>query len=180
MPIRIHIQKGDIDSGRFYVPCEFDGKKALFHLDPGSSYTSVSWDPVTAKYPVTGAKTRSSASGKEKVDQTIRVQEFRLGNLKKRDLELVRYSAVENQENRLGMSVLSGSSLSFDFEKNVLSTSTSNATLNRPLHRDHHGSSHPGLQSHPEIELELRPRVKLMECHALTPGFFSVSPRMFD
>jgi len=139
MSIPIQIQEGDVESGRFYVPCEFDGIQAQFHLDTGSSYTSVSWDRNTAKYPVFGTKTRSSASGREKADQTIRVREFSFGDLKKRDLELVRYSQLENQENRLGLSVLSGSRLSFDFKNNFLATSTWNGMSTRPLHRDHHG-----------------------------------------
>lgn len=114
--ITIKVIPGELDSAQFHVLAEFDSEKADFQLDTGATYTSVSNTPFTEKYKVTGHMKRTSASGKVKSEEKITLNTFSLGNIIKKNFEVVRYEAARNQENRLGMNFIGDSKFKMDLK----------------------------------------------------------------
>ena len=124
LPIRI--QENQIESGKFYITCDFDSvKDKNCHLDTGSTYTSVKWSKEIKNYPITGTKIRTSASGIETKEEMITFNSFASGDYSKKEFQVVRYSKDRNQESRIGMSFLMDSILNFKFNENILEVSKS-------------------------------------------------------
>lgn len=145
MKTPIIIKENQIESGRFYLGCRYDGFNDECHLDTGSSYTSLSWNEKTKNYAVSGQQTRSSASGIESTEDNIILQNFSIGSAKTEDFKVVRYSEEKNQDSRLGMSFLKNFNFTFDFDNEVLIFSKENINLpmfsdskDQELHLDKH------------------------------------------
>lgn len=136
MDIKFELVDGDVESGRIYLPCNYDGFLDKCHLDTGSTYTSLSWNKKSSEYQVSGFKTRVSAAGKEKKEEKIRLKEFKIGNLVRKDLEVIRYSEKSNQDTRVGIDTFQNSILQFDFKENGISFLSKQIDSSNPLHKD--------------------------------------------
>ena len=116
MKIPLKIQENEIESGKIYIPCEFDHlDDQNCHLDTGSSYTSVTWTPELDKYLVVDSTTRTSASGVSVDDDLIIFRSFGYKSFYVKNFRAVRYSQSRNQESRIGMSLFKDLNLSFNF-----------------------------------------------------------------
>lgn len=126
--IPIEVVENEIESGRLYIPCEYDGYKDRCHLDTGSTYTSVQFNMHTANYRVIGKKQRVGAAGLAQSSDLVNIGFFKVGAIQQENLKVVRYSSDKNQESRLGMSFLKNVNLRLDFKEKLLSLT--NSSLN--------------------------------------------------
>ncbi len=132
--VSLKVIEGELGSAQFHVAAEFDGQVEDFHLDTGSTYTSVAYSSFTSTYPVTGSTNRMSAAGREKVEEQITLGHFRLGPITKSQLSVPRYSQERNQINRLGMNVLAEECISFNLKDWYLSMGETPQDNRFPLH----------------------------------------------
>ncbi len=141
MKVPLKIQENEIESGKIYISCLFDGiRDNLCHLDTGSTYTSIKWNEKFLNYPVSGSKVCRSASGISVEEEMITLESFRIGEFEKHDFEVVRYCEEKGQESRIGMSLMSNLFLNFNFlEESLLLKTSPNENLENILEIDKRG-----------------------------------------
>lgn len=118
--IPLSVVVNELDSGRFYLPCSYDGRTESFYLDTGANHTVIGFNEFTARYPVIGEKRTASASGKEHVAGKVILGSLSIGPVTLPKFEVVRYASTEKQDNRLGINAFAGQILQFDFHRNTL------------------------------------------------------------
>lgn len=111
----LRIVPGELQSGRIYVPCLFDGVAQSCVLDTGSVLSLVTGGRPFDKYPAKGKLSYKGASGLPKQSDQIIVRRLELDGVAFPDVKLARANAGDHFETTIGMNLLGNKAFALSF-----------------------------------------------------------------
>lgn len=104
-----------------WVEVTIQGRPYEFLLDTGAGITRVRWDEFTSQLPHAGSYQSSGVLAEIHYD-LIRIRDFKLGSIERKDLTVARMAEGSTaRDNLVGMDVLKDYCCSFLFDENIVS-----------------------------------------------------------
>lgn len=125
MAAPIVVTPGDIGSYKIEIEVQVDGRARSFQLDTGANTSMVTADEQTLGYPSLGKASSKGASGIPIECDLIAPNVVSFDEVSIKDPQLRRCDLRDHSSNNLGLDLLSGGILLFDFYNNTLTVETS-------------------------------------------------------
>jgi len=113
-PVKIHIENGEMGSGRIFVDADVEGSSQRFFLDTGSPETFVHADLWPDK-PVVETSPYFSASGAAASFDYIQMKEFSVGPIYRSGLQVGLILDSKKEPQKLGLNFFKDFNVTFDF-----------------------------------------------------------------
>jgi hypothetical protein len=115
--IPLKIVPGDLESGKIFIPCEFDNFSDTCFLDTGATFSAVANLNKFGAYPVVGKVRFKSAGQKAKEVDEIAIRKLKIGETLLKNTKVARLDPKEGFKSVIGMNTLSNLNLNFHFKK---------------------------------------------------------------
>lgn len=111
----LKVVRGELDSGKLYASCAFDGFHESCFVDTGATFSSLANLERFGTYPATGTIRFKSASGVPKEADEITISALQIDSDTLKDVKVARLNPKEGFESVIGINAIGSKPFAFQF-----------------------------------------------------------------